>query len=138
MVTDFFENNVGGPVDLMRNFLGVTYLLNFTMPWPRSLVGLVARVYQTWRGHWGYELEHERPEEPLTMECLRYYIQGNECLLVVYQEEDAPALSEMLKNQMWRDLNELVLLLPHLPLELQIRIRSLRFHYYMMIGDDEE
>ena len=138
MVTDFFENNIGGPVDLMRNFLGVTYLLNFTMPWPRSLVGLVAKVYQTWRGHWGYELEHERPEEPLTMECLRYYIQGNECLLVVNQEDDSPEMSESLKKQMWNDLNELVLILPHLPLELQIRIRSLRFHYYMMIGDDEE
>ena len=91
----------------MRAYLGVMYLLDFNMPWSRSLVVLVATVYKTWRIHWGYELEHEKPEEPLTMECLRYYIQGNECLLVVHQEEEATEMTEFLKQQMWRDLNDL-------------------------------
>jgi len=138
MVTDFLKNNAGHPVDLMRNFLGLTYLLDFDMPWPRSLIALVSKIYQTWKSHWGYNLEHENPEEPLTLECLRYYIQGNECLVVLLQEVEGLKLTEDIKQHMWNDLNDLTLLIPALPLELKIRIRSLRFHYYMLIGDDEE
>ena len=70
MVTEFLNNNSGHPTDLMRAYLGVMYLLDFNMSWARSLVVLVAKIYKTWRIHWGYELEHEKPEEPLTMECL--------------------------------------------------------------------
>ena len=39
---------------------------------------------------------------------------------------------------MWRDLNDLNLMFMCLPLELKVRIRSLRFHYFMLIGDEEE
>eukprot|EP00090_Calanus_glacialis_P013101 TRINITY_DN21726_c0_g1_i3.p1 TRINITY_DN21726_c0_g1~~TRINITY_DN21726_c0_g1_i3.p1 ORF type:complete len:2006 (+),score=827.87 TRINITY_DN21726_c0_g1_i3:94-6111(+) len=138
MVTEFLNTNSGHPTDLMRAYLGVMYLLDFNMPWSRSLVVLVATVYKTWRIHWGYELEHEKPEEHLTMECLRYYIQGNECLLVVHQEEEATEMTEFLKQQMWKDLNDLNLMFSCLPLELKVRIRSLRFHYFMLIGDEEE
>ena len=59
-------------------------------------------------------------------------------MLVVHQEEEAVEMTKDPKQQMWRDLNDLNLMFSCLPLELKVRIRSLRFHYYMLIGDEEE
>ena len=48
----------------------------------------------------------------------------------ILQDED--------KHQMWADLLELDTIYFHLPLELQVRVRSLRFHYFTLSRDEEE
>ena len=47
-------------------------------------------------------------------------------------------MEESVKLQMWSDLLELDTIYFHLPLELQVRVRSLRFHYFTLTNDEEE
>ena len=47
-------------------------------------------------------------------------------------------LDQALKLQMWSDLLELDTIYFSLPLELQVRVRSLRFHYFSLTNDEEE
>ena len=58
-------------MDLMRFFMKLINRKEREHVLPRELVSLVATLYQTWRQHWGYQLEYEKPEEELTQDCLR-------------------------------------------------------------------
>ena len=65
------KDTEGHPVDLMRFFMKLINRKEGEHVLPRDLVKLVATIYQTWRQHWGYQLEYEKPEEELTQDCLR-------------------------------------------------------------------
>ena len=65
------KDTEGHPVDLMRFFMKLINRKEGEHVLPRELVKLVATIYQTWRQHWGYQLEYEKPEEELTQDCLR-------------------------------------------------------------------
>ena len=51
---------------------------------------------------------------------------------------DHQQMDESLKLQMWSDLLELDTIYFSLPLELQVRVRSLRFHYFTLTNHEEE
>ena len=67
----------------------------------------------------------------------RYYLLGNECLVKDLQDRDEP-ISEKMKEQIWKDLLELDTIYYDLPLNTQVRVRSLRFHFWTMVQDEEE
>ena len=65
------QDTAGHPVDLMRFFMKLINSKEGQHVLPRALVSLVASLYRTWRQHWGYQLEYERPGEQLTQDCVR-------------------------------------------------------------------
>ena len=62
---------------------------------------------------------------------------GNECLITELQSKEEP-ISEKVKDQMWKDLLELDTIYFELPLNTQVRVRSLRFHYFNLTQNEEE
>jgi len=141
VVSQFLTNkeNLGNPVDQMRFYLNIIYDLETLKDklLQSELIRMIGDVYKSWRRHWGYQLEYDNPKEPLTQQCIRYYIIGNECLVADLLEKDEP-LCENVKNQMWNDLLELDTLYFELPLNTQVRVRSLRFHFFMLTQNEEE
>ena len=139
-------------MELMRGFMDTLYKLAVdltNMPWPAELVVAYGKVYSTWRRHWATELNYQNPEEPFTQELLRYYIMGNECRLLPFivaknkpgggkkvEQQDQGGegkvvveeqqLADELADSVARDVLELVNLVTDLPVELVIRIRTLR------------
>ena len=53
-------------------------------------------------------------------------------------QDTTSSLQDNVKHQMWADLLELDTIYFHLPLDLQVRVRSLRFHYFTLTRDEEE
>ena len=150
-------------MELMRGFMDTLYKLAVdltNMPWPAELVAAYGKVYSTWRRHWATELNYQNPEEPFTQELLRYYIMGNECRLLPFIVaknkpgggkkvesdqgegkvivEEQQQLPEELANSAARDVLELVTLVTDLPVELVIRVRTLRFHFFCLCEDQDE
>ena len=77
IVTKFLTNkdNIGLSVDLMRFYFDTFYQLEDEgqrRKIPGDLVKMIGELYSTWRQHWGYQLEYEKPQEPLTQQCIRY------------------------------------------------------------------
>ena len=150
-------------MELMRGFMDTLYKLAVdltNMPWPAELVAAYGKVYSTWRRHWATELNYQNPEEPFTQELLRYYIMGNECRLLPFIVaknkpgggkkvesdqgegkvivEEQQQLPEELAYSAARDVLELVTLVTDLPVELVIRVRTLRFHFFCLCEDQDE
>ena len=156
------EHPTSALMELMRGFMDTLYKLAVdltNMPWPAELVAAVGKVYSTWRRHWATELDHQNPDEPFTRELLRYYIMGNECRLLPFilaknkpgggkkldQDQgegkavaEQQQLSEELADSVARDVLELVTLITDLPVELVIRVRTLRFHFFCLCEDQDE
>ena len=65
------KETLGHPVDLMRFFMKLLNRKEEEHILPRQLVSQLATIYQTWRQHWGYQLEYEKPGEELTQDCVR-------------------------------------------------------------------
>jgi hypothetical protein len=123
-------------MELMRTYLDCLYRLAEELPrarWAPELVTALGRVYTCWRRHWATELDHLRPEDETRQELLRYYILGNECLLVLFLQR-----AEELWVAMARDCLELATILPDLPAAQAVRVRGLRFHLACLKGDEEE
>ena len=72
-ITQFLtsKDTVGHPVDLMRFFMKLINGKEVEHVLPRDLANVVANIYKTWRQHWGYQLEYEKPREELTQDCVR-------------------------------------------------------------------
>ena len=151
-------------MELMRGFMDTMYKLaveRTNMPWPQELITVIGKVYTNWRRHWATELNYQNPEEHFTQELLRYYIMGNECRLLPFilaknkvgagkkverdqgeegkvVAEEQLQLPEELADSAARDVLELVTLVTDLPVELVIRVRTLRFHFFCLCEDQDE
>ena len=128
------------------------------MKWPVDLAELVGRIYEEWRSHISDPLNLQHPEEPSTQEFLRYYLIGNESIigrLMKEREEkrdaavndseddeeedyDGVGIPELLRRLVEHDLNELYCLIPHMPVDVVLRIHSLRFYFNCLTDQGEE
>jgi tetratricopeptide (TPR) repeat protein len=115
------------------------------MKWPVELAKQLGRVYEEWRSHISDPLSLQHPEEAATQEFLRYYLIGNEAIIGrLMQEreegrepsdserEEVPYRSQIpepLLRMVEHDLNELYWLIPFLPVDVVLRIHSLRFYF---------
>ena len=110
--------------------------------WPRGLAGWVGKIYLCWRNHLADPLNSTNPEEKFTQEFLRYYLVGCECVLgcALEKEEDEEegSLPYDIQQRVEQDLGELESLLPHLPVDVRLRVHSMRFYFWCLVDDQTE
>ena len=113
--------------------------------WPKSLAGPTGQIYEAWRSHLADPLESA--EEKFSREFLRYYIVGSECIIGKLleaeeeekeQEEVAYQIPEHLRQRLSQDLDELDYVRHGLPVDLQLRIHSLRFYLFYLIDNEDD
>jgi len=108
------------------------------------LVKFYGKIYESWRSHLGTPLSVENPEEKLTQEFLRYYILGCECIVGClledeeHEDEERERIPPHLSARLHEDLEELYYILPALPVDLHLRIHSLRFYYFFLVNNENE
>lgn len=152
-VEKFLKDNTGKTIwHLMRAFLDSMFRLNPSFVWPKNLEALTGKIYLAWRSHLGDPLCVENPEERFTQEFLRYYILGSECLIgPILGEESSTGVANNhgissnnigipvdLRQRLEQDLAELYDILSWLPVDLRLRVHSLRFHYFCLTDNEEE
>ena len=108
------------------------------MVWPEKLVTFTGKVYNCWRIHLADPIDN--PDDKFTQEFLRYYIIGCECMIGSLQQQgvDKDSLPADVRARLHQDLEELYCILGYLPIDLQLRIHSLRFYFFSMLEIEDE
>jgi len=139
----FLAENSGKTIwHLMRAFLDFMFRMARWLRWPRGLAGWVGKIYLCWRNHLSDPLNSTNPEEKFTQEFLRYYLLGCECVLGSALEEEEDEEEDRLpydtQQRVEQDLGELESLLPDLPVDVRLRVHSLRFYFWCLVDDQTE
>ena len=113
------------------------FRLDARLLWPQGLANWSGKIYESWRNHLADPLDNA--EEKFSKEFLRYYIIGSECIVgSLLENQSEEPIPENLRLRLEQDLAELDYVQHGLPVDLQLRIHSLRFYFFCLVDNEDD